>query len=481
MFSFNDLKYNCYWLLVGGVLNQIFRLFFAIVWFALLSGHAAARVITSDLEVLKIPNVGAIWTTVPLSNSYARTVVVCTYNLPSSAAPTAVTRIRNVTATSFELRIQQFENSSTVTANDVHCIIADEGAHKLPTGLVFEARTVLSDGTSGLSVPNTWGAVNTEEVTTALTQKYLSPVVLGQVMSFNDSKASVFWTNNCVNRNRGPFESVNRICVGKHIGQINGKRNNEVIGYIVAETGTGTVNGMKYQLALGADSVAGVGNSPPYPYALNDDYDIGISSQNAEDGGHGGWSVLYGNDPLPAGRINSAIDEEVFAGDKTRTHTTERVSYWVFKETAKAEVKAKKSVHISAESSSPYSIPGADFVYTIAAANTGYVPLDNNSVFISDQLPPETIFYNADIDGPGPETGVTIFSDSGSGLTYNEATDLRFSNLATSPANFASCSYSPAAGYDVNVRHICLNPKGIFSAGALAPSSFQVSFRVQLK
>ena len=92
---------------------------------------AYGQILTTDLELKLVPNVGAAWQTIALENTYSDAIVVCTYNLPSSSAPPAVTRIQNITANSFQLRIQQFENSSIVTASDVHCIIADEGAHCL--------------------------------------------------------------------------------------------------------------------------------------------------------------------------------------------------------------------------------------------------------------------------------------------------------------------------------------------------------------
>ena len=448
---------------------------------ALLYGLTAnAQVLTLDLETKLVPNVGAGWTTVYLENTYTSPVVVCSYNLPSSSDPTVTTRVRNVTSTSFQVRIQQFENSSVVTPSDVHCIIADEGAYN-SGGLKFEARTVLSDRTSGLSVPSGWNLVNNEEVTGSLTQSYAAPVVLGQVMSFNDVRASVFWTNNCVNRGNPPFVGNSRICVGKHIGQINSTRASETIGYIVAETGSGTVNDVVFALARGADTIRGVGNAPSYNYSVGDNYDIGIVSQNAEDGGQGGWAVLYGADPLPANQIRLAIDEEVVAGDTSRTHTTEQVSYWVFKDNQVTNLSASKSVAMSSESASPYAIPGSDVIYTINATNSGSKSVDIDSMYITDKIPSDAVFYNGDIDGPGPETGTVIFTSTGSGLTFTEATDLAFSNSATQPTNFAACTYPPTAGYDPAVTYICFNPKGSFNAGSLSVSAFSLQFRVQVK
>ncbi len=454
------------------------------VWFLLIccfpAQLAPAQVLSTNLEIKKIPNVGAGWVTVNLENSYTSAVVVCSYTLPSKTDPPATTRVRNVTATSFDVRIQQFENSNTVTASDVHCIIADEGSYNAG-GLKFEAHRVLSTGTSGLNVPGGWGAVNTEEVTASITQSYANPVVLGQVMSFNDVKASVFWTNNCFSRVQGPFQVNGRICVGKHIGQINGSRANETLGYIVAETGSGTLNDVKYELALGADSIRGVGNGPPYTYALADNYDVGVVGQDGEDGGQGGWAVLYGADPLPSGQIQLAIDEETVAGDTTRTHTREQVSYWVFRDNQTANVSASKTVAMSSQSISAYAIPGSDVIYTISADNSGSKAVDTDSMFIVDKIPSQAVFYNGDIDGPGPETGVVKFTPNASGLSFTEATDLGFSNAATQPTSFAQCSYTPMAGYDPAITYVCFNPKGKFNAGSLAASSFSVQFRVQVK
>ena len=159
----------------------------------LLGGQLAyGQILTTDLELKLVPNVGAAWQTIQLENSYSDAIVVCTHNLVSASDPSAATRIRNITATSFQLRLQQFENSSIVPTSNVHCVIADEGAHD-SGGLKYEARKVLSTGTSGLEVPGGWGNVNTEDVSAAITQTYANPHVVGQVMSFNDANASVFW------------------------------------------------------------------------------------------------------------------------------------------------------------------------------------------------------------------------------------------------------------------------------------------------
>jgi hypothetical protein len=438
-------------------------------------------VLTADMEVKLVPNVGGAWISVSLDNTYSSAVVVCSYNLPSAPDPSATTRVRNVTATSFQVRVQHFENSSLVTASDVHCTIVDEGAYNIPGGPKFEAHRVNAPNTAGLSVPGNWGIGNNVEVTGSISQAYASPVVLGQVMSFNDAKASVFWTYNCVSRGVPPFQANGRICVGKHIGQINGTRLSETIGYIVVDSRKGTLNDIVYEAALGGNSIRGIRQGPPFNYVVSDNFDIGTVSQNGENGGQGGWAVLFGNDPLLPSQLSLGIDEETVAGDVNRGHIAEQVSYWVFRDNQTVALNTNKQVIMSSVSFSPYAIPGSDVEYSINVSNTGSKSVDTNSIVIIDKMPSEAVFYNGDIDDGGPLTGVVNFVDNGSGLTFTQATDLAFSSAVTQPANFAACTYSPSAGYDPNVTFICLNPKGKMKGGTIAPSSFSLKFRAQVK
>ena len=312
---------------------------------------ANAAVLTDDLEVLLIGGVSTNWQTVPLENSYSNAIPICNYNLisfaganPNYTYPPAVVRIRNITNNSFEVRIQGWEDSAAATGN-VHCLVSDEGAHILPDGRRYEAHTVLSDQTSGqFSTDGGWNPGLLENVSASIVNTYSNHVVLGQVISHNDNRASVFYTNDCESRGNEPFNAgqADGICVGKHIGMIPSTRNAETIGYLVAEAGSGTVNNIIYELDRGADFVAGNnGANAGYIYNLSADYNIGVTAQVGEDGGNGSWSVLYGADPLPPNQIVTAVDEEIVAGDTTRTHTREIVDYWVF---GTAELTLRKVV-----------------------------------------------------------------------------------------------------------------------------------------
>jgi len=320
--------------------------------FAVFAGNAKALVLTPYFESVLVPNVSTSWTTVALDNSYANAIPVCTYVLGTFAGtpgnytnPPAVTRIRNITSSSFQLRIQGWENGPASTG-DVHCMVMDEGAHKLPDGRLVEAHSVISDKTSGqFSTDGGWNQAILEDVSSSIVHNYSKPVVVGQVMSYNDARASVIYMSDCDNRTNEPFNTgmADGICVGKHIGMIPGARASETIGYIVGETGSGTINNVFYELAMGADSVAGNnGSNTGYTYGgLARHHTMAVLSQAAEDGGNGSWAVLYGNTPLTNGAMTLVVDEEVFAGDTSRGHTRERIYYWAF---AGAEITLVKNL-----------------------------------------------------------------------------------------------------------------------------------------
>jgi len=337
------------------------------------AGNAKALVLTPYFESVLVPNVSTSWTTVALDNTYANAIPVCTYVLGTFAGSPgtytnvpAVTRITNITSSSFDLRIQGWENGPASTA-DVHCIVMDEGAHTLPDGRLVEAHSVVSDQTSGqYSTDGAWDLALMEDVSASIVHNYTAPVVVGQVMSYNDPRASVIYLTDCDNRKNEPFNAgmADGICVGKHIGMIASSRASETIGYIVGETGSGTINNVFYELAFGADSVGGKKNGNPgnnYPMARH--HTMAVLSQGGEDGGNGSWAVLYGNTPLSNGAMTLVVDEEIFERDESRGHTNEPVYYWAF---AGAEITLEKNLITDSGGAATIS----DFTLTAAGPDT---------------------------------------------------------------------------------------------------------------
>jgi hypothetical protein len=288
-----------------------------------------SQLITEDLEYQKISSVGYDWSHVNLGNSYSDAVVVCSSVLPSQSYNEVVVRVDNVSSSGFDVKIQRPNNEDPGYSTDVYCIISDEGSYTIP--VKYEAHKVVSDSTNGYNSPNDWSASRAEDVSSNIVHTYTKPAVLGQVMTYNDSDFSVFWSFDCDSKGNRPFQDgmEDGICVGKHVGQISQERATETLGYIVAEAGVYELKDFSMAINYGADSIKGVGDEPEYTYTLDKAYTEGVVTKEAEDGGQGGWAVLYGDAPFGTS-LDLAIDEETVEGDTTRTHITENVAYWVF-------------------------------------------------------------------------------------------------------------------------------------------------------
>lgn len=298
--------------------------FLLLIFLYVLSQTSAAFPITSYLEMVRISAVGYNWQPVPLSNTYSNPVIACTYNLSSVTDNEAAVRVRQVGAGGFEVMIQRPLNDAAVTPGDVYCSVSEEGAYTYP--IKYEAHTVSSAQTN---YGSNWNSGLMENVSASPYKmlSYANPVVTGQVMSFNNPEFSVFWSNDCGSRSTPPDDS--QICVGKHTGQITPTHPNaETLGYFIAEEAEYFMANAYVKIALGADSVAGTANNSPYNYTLPRNFSFATATQSAEDGGNGGWAVLYGNSPV-TNVLQLAIEEETVAGDASRTHTSEQVAYWV--------------------------------------------------------------------------------------------------------------------------------------------------------
>ena len=272
------------------------------------------------LETIIIHNVDSQWTPVTLTKSYSSLVAVCSYEYVNNNIP-AVVRMRNVTSTGFQVRLQ---NPSDVVpdAETVFCLAMEEGAWRLADGRTIEAHKYTSSTTDHR---HDWtGEAQTYQ------SSYTHPVVLGQVMSFNDPRWSVFWARGDSIANP---PSPTNIYTGMHVGEDSDTtRIDEQVGFIVVEGGIGSVDGVPYEAALGSDIVVGV-NANDKSYSFDQFFSsqpaVGIVSQSAMDGNNGSWAVLNGPGALSPLSITIAVDEDMIK-DSERAHTREQVAYMVF-------------------------------------------------------------------------------------------------------------------------------------------------------
>ena len=152
-----------------------------------------------------------------------------------------------------------------------------------------------------------------------------------------------------------------------------------------------------------------------------------------------------------------------------------------FSAVATADGMAQLAVAITSEvfeppAGNPFATPGNDMLLTTTVTNGGTGSTDPDSVFAVISISPDTSFFNAATPSLG---GIVGFTSGAPSLTFNPATDLRFSNAPGAPQSLAQCTYTPVAGYDPQVRYVCLNPKGTLPAGG-AQGQVQVRLRLRI-
>lgn len=280
-------------------------------------------------------------------------------------------RVSNVTATSFDVRLQN-PSDRGVQSEAVSYIVMEEGEWEID-GVKCEAHRYTSTRTD-----NNGSWVAEQQV---YQQAYTNPVVLGQVMSENDPDWSVFW---CRGNSRVNPPSATFLYTGKTVCEDwDRTRANEIVGFIVFETGSGTTTGVAFESKLGADTVRGVTDSPPYMYNFATPFSgspaVVLACMAAMDGNNGGWSLSYGDPPATAAQIRLAIDEDQVR-DSERNHTTEQVAYLVFE--------------------SPVSVGTAGDV------NFGY-----ETAFASEErrVDGKQIATQVTLSGPGTLTGISAY------------------------------------------------------------------------
>ena len=91
--------------------------------------------------------------------------------------------------------------------------------------------------------------------------------------------------------------------------------------------------GVEFEAALGADTVLGVTNAPPYNYTFNTAFatapSVAVVTMAAMDGGNGGWAQVHGPTVATTTTLFLSVDEDQ-VGDAERNHTSEQVGYVVF-------------------------------------------------------------------------------------------------------------------------------------------------------
>jgi Metallo-peptidase family M12 len=282
---------------------------------------------TTHLESMVVPNVASEqWTTVYFREAFHEfpPVPVCSvqYDLGTELIP-AVVRMTNVGPFSFDIRLQNPSNSTILYNRTVHCLVVGQGAWHLPDGRRLQAVRYTSN------VTDHEGSWVGQDQTLPYNADNQAPIVLGQVMSYQDPQWSVFW---CRGWNRSSVAPNNWIVLatGKHVGKDQlTQRAPEMIGYIVLDRG--------HNISLGVEVETGRATAASYVSGLLSNYSfaqsfamvptVAIVSQVGMVGDEGSFAVFNG--ALSTTTITVSVDEDQTTRAE-RDHAPESVDYAVF-------------------------------------------------------------------------------------------------------------------------------------------------------
>ncbi|REK22600.1 MAG: choice-of-anchor D domain-containing protein [Planctomycetota bacterium] len=269
------------------------------------------------------------WTTVNLANTYTSMVVVATPNYDENSPP-LITRVQNATGSSFEVMVQRADGLTDATAADVYFFVVEEGVYTLGTdGVKMEAvkyNSTVTDYKGNLFF-NWLGNYEGEEQ--SYSNNYTSPVVLGQVMTYNNTEFTAFWAAGS-SRFEGPTSTT--LTTGKFVGEDpNIVRADETIGYVVFEAGSGSIGNLEFTADVGPQVVQGVTQEPASNYSLTGPANptAAVLSQAGMWGPDGSWAILNGDDPFDSTSIKVSVDEDTL-NDAERNHTQEEVAFVMF-------------------------------------------------------------------------------------------------------------------------------------------------------
>ncbi|MBK1792209.1 Ig-like domain-containing protein [Persicirhabdus sediminis] len=267
------------------------------------------------------------WTEMTFPTGYKSPVIVATPMYPYNREKGAVTRIRNITNRGFEIKLDRVDGNTGEILLDVSISVVEEGVYtENVDGAKMEAAQFLSERADR---KNNWVGSKVD-----YQQSYESPVVFGQVMSYNNERWSAFWSRGA--NFRLPADAKN-FYIGKHVGEdFVIERLSETLGYYVMEESTGVLShsGIAYRAGVGPQTVRGVDNDiEGYFYETSglDEVLSGVLSSAGMTGNDGGFPAFYGHYPIERNQINIVVDEDQMTDQET-AHNLESLSFMVLGE-----------------------------------------------------------------------------------------------------------------------------------------------------
>lgn len=244
------------------------------------------------------------WTRVDLVKQFANPVVVAGPVSYNDFDP-AVIRIKNVDATGFEIRIQEWDYLDDTHAYEtIHYIVIEQGNYLLTNGTKIEAKS-FSANTRFLA----------EEFTLPFEVK---PIVLTTITSFNEEDAV---TGRIRKLSTNGFE----FRLSEQESTKNSKHAAETINYIAWEPGSGNIGPLQYEVGQTDNSVTDHWYQIDFQtqFIQSPLFFAGMQTYNSRENSTVRYQYLTTND------VQVSIEEET-SKDSETVHAPESVGYMVF-------------------------------------------------------------------------------------------------------------------------------------------------------
>ena len=232
------------------------------------------------------------WATVNLQNTYTSPVVITSYYEANNFLPVS-TRVRNVTTTSFEVRLQN-HNESDLSSDEISYFVVDEGTWEI-NGVKLEAHKY---DTSTVGYSGNW-QYDTQTFSHTFA---VDPVVYHQAMTYNDANWITTYVSDINSQNSPPTVSGIRIALNG--AEAMTSHSTETIGWIGVDRNiTGLLDGVNYETLITPSKAKGHDNG-----CFTSNYQNTYSSspvvlgyQEAMSNNDGSWAVKCSNSSTQVG------------------------------------------------------------------------------------------------------------------------------------------------------------------------------------
>ena len=302
------------------------------------------------------------WKWVEFGGSFQDPIVVAK-SLSYNGSDPAVVRIRNVGATGFEIRVQEWDYLDGNHAEEtIGYIVMERGTHTLPDGTMVEAERFETDKTS--SFGETAFSRTFQEV----------PVVITAVSTYNEADTVTTRVRNI---------STNGFELQMREQEVNSQTHDtETISYIAWEPSSGTMGGLTFEVKKTGDVIT----DGLHTFIYNEtfmDIPVFVADMQTTDG----WdtsNLRWQNKNFYA--VDLKVAEEQ-SGDSETSHTTEVVGYMLF---SRAAVRLEEVIIDNSDAGT--SSTGTWRV------SSGTNPYGDSSLY--SKKTGETYTFEAAVDGP---------------------------------------------------------------------------------